>query len=257
MAAHGTNPLVVNIAEMLPGVTRLGRENVTVKKENAILKDQIGQLRAENRKLRERLRAIDSENRIQSVRVKDLSCIRQQGSRAQPRPYRGPVESGNLDEQSSHEVPIARERLTAGPSDDNDDGLGIGDAELKPKKPKKKVSFLPPKSNIPSIMNRIERSNDARQIRVIAKSIICEPFASISAMKRYCVEVINTVYVAMLAMNRKGEEVRSYVEFAMVFTDVISSAIHERFIEGTSRDDNLSSIVRVIESMAIADEHEM
>jgi hypothetical protein len=197
------------ILAVLPDITTLGQENVALKKENALLRGRIARLELELDHLRVQLSS---------------PPVSRRPSRLSPPPA----------------VPDPRPPPTPPPRPPTDPDPDIDEVAFF--KPPRGESQLPSAFTIPMFLEQIA-ATDPHLVGPLVSRVLIQPYQSLCAFQKFAVDLLNTLFAAILTIDRQCDEIRSFAAFLVQFARRVSWIVHEKFVEKISTDADLKAIV--------------
>ena len=227
--------VLASIRSMLPDVTRLGTENVALKKENKNLHARIAELERSLAEAQADVLRKTSELKHANMRIRDLeSSLKRKTAPpkpAEPRPPSEPEEISLSDELFEDILPPER-----------------------PPRPRvKKVSLLPQRSTIPDVIARIG-STAPENMGALVNSLLCEQHPSVLSMKKFYTNLLNSTYVKLLTLKRESPEVRNYLAFIAHFSERVSPKVYANFTSKIAPNTELASFVRAYRDLCELDD---
>jgi hypothetical protein len=221
------------IRRSLPDIRRLAAENVALKKENSLLRTRLIREERENRSLKDRISMLE----IESLRPRD------------PPPAPVPSKPIGQPPEIQEEADICRDMESLL------DELPFETQEIPiPTRARpKRQSALPPRSTIPSIISALAETEPSR-VHEIVSSVLLEPYPSIRAMRKYCVDLLNSVFTRILGTEKGKVEIQSYVAFIVQLAKKVSWIVYEQLMERIGEDPELREAA--LHGEDIADEEE-
>ena len=224
-----------SLMSMLPDVTRLGTENVALKKENKDLRARIAELERSLAEAQADVLRKTSELKHANMRIRDLES----SLKRKPAPPK-PSEPRPLSE--SEELALSDELFEDTPP-----------PERPPRPRVKRLSLLPQRSTIPDVIARIS-STAPENMGALVNSLLCEQHPSVLAMKKFCTNLLNSAYVKLLTLKRGSPEVRNYLAFIAHFSERVSPKVFATFTSKIAPNTELASFVRACRDLCELDD---
>jgi hypothetical protein len=230
------SPILLDLLQRLPDITQLGQENVMLKKQIFELQERVHSLESENSQLKRQMTSLETKCRIANMNTRESS--------PEPRKLRHSARPHFTPSPPSPPPPTFEDDTFAPPPDlsDNDDLLF--DLNMPPvQRPikQKLASVLPARPTIASVVQSITRT-EPEMVHLITREVLSAKFPSMQAMKKFCIDLMNTVFATILASNRQSDELSSLVTFLVLFAKQTSWIVYENFMERIAGDPELKSI---------------